>query len=550
MINVASASISGQIDGVHAQIGAATLSNAGNISATAGAGVDFEAGGSVTNLAGGTLSGSTFGVYLTGGSGTVTNAGTISGGTYAIDFAGSGTNRLVVDPGAVFVGKVTGGTGTSTLELASGTGSISGVGTGSFNNFQVLAVDAGASWTLNGANMHLNGTISIAGSLDVSTAIDPSSTGLFQLGSGATFEVAAATGTTTKINFQDNSSELIIDNAASFGTGVGTASYAGPQLQHFVPGDKIDLKNFSSAGVTLNYNASTGVLQVSNSANQVASLDFQTSSLGGTAFAATSDGATGIFITDPANTAIEANGSTSLVQSAAGNYFLDPVAGGIGPQLKYNGSLVVAGQFAPYAPVGVEQTASGYEVAFKNAGTNQFSIWNTDSNGNFLSYTVYSGTSVVLEQLETSFHQDLNGDGAIGVPNGTVIESFGSTSLVQVGNNYFFDPVAGGTGPELKYNGSPVVAGQFNPYVPVGVEQTASGYEVAFKNAGANQFSIWSTDSNGNFLSYAVYSGTSAALESLETGFHQDLNGDGVIGRSHRVVWLDQPGSGRQQLLF
>ena len=103
--------------------------------------------------------------------------------------------------------------------------------------------------------------------------------------------------------------------------------------------------------------------------------------------------------------------------------------------------------------------------------------------------------------METSFHQDLNGDGAIGVPNGTVIESFGSTSLVQVGSNYFFDPVAGGTGPELKYNGSPVVAGQFDPYAPVGVEQTASGYEVAFKNAGTNQFSIWNTDSNGNFLS-------------------------------------------------
>ena len=63
----------------------------------------------------------------------------------------------------------------------------------------------------------------------------------------------------------------------------------------------------------------------------------------------------------------------------------------------------MAGQFAPYAPVGVERTASGYEVAFKNAGTNQFSIWSTDNNGNFLSYTVYSGTSTVLESLETSF---------------------------------------------------------------------------------------------------------------------------------------------------
>jgi serralysin len=62
------------------------------------------------------------------------------------------------------------------------------------------------------------------------------------------------------------------------------------------------------------------------------------------------------------------------------------------------------------------------------------------------------------------------------------------------------------------------------------VEQTASGYEVAFENSGANLFSIWNTDSNGNFTSYNDLPGTSTALESLETAFHQDLNGDGVFG--------------------
>ena len=169
------------------------------------------------------------------------------------------------------------------------------------------------------------------------------------------------------------------------------------------------------------------------------------------------------------------------------------------------------------------------------AGTQNFSIWTTDSNGNILSNTpTLSGTGAALETLESSFHQDLNGDGVIGVPGvvgtTTVIESFGSTSLVQVGGNYYLDSISSGTGPELK-NGGAVVAGQAGAWSPVGAEQTASGYEVAWRFAGTQNFSIWTTDSNGNILSNTpTLSGTGAALETLETSFHQDLNGDGTIG--------------------
>jgi 20S proteasome alpha/beta subunit len=230
----------------------------------------------------------------------------------------------------------------------------------------------------------------------------------------------------------------------------------------------------------------------------------------------------------PVTTTIESSGSTSLVQVGS-NYFLDAISSGTGPELKYNGTPVVAGQFAPYVPMAVEQTAGGYEVALVNASSNLFSIWSTDSSGNFLSFNVLSGTSTALESLETSFQQDLNGDHVIGIVSAT-IESSGSTKLDQVGGNYFLDAISSGTGPELKYNGTPVVAGQFAPYVPMAVEQTAGGYEVAWKLAGSNQFSIWSTDSSGNFLSFNALSGTSTALESLETSFQQDLNGDHVIG--------------------
>ena len=182
-------------------------------------------------------------------------------------------------------------------------------------------------------------------------------------------------------------------------------------------------------------------------------------------------------------TVIESFGSTSLVQ-VGNNYYLDSISSGNGPELK-NGGAVVAGQAGNWSPIGAEQTASGYEIAWQFAGTQNFSIWTTDSNGNILSNTpTLSGTGAALETLESSFHQDLNGDGVIGVPGvvgtTTVIESFGSTSLVQVGNNYYLDSISSGTGPELK-NGGAVVAGQAGNWSPIGAEQTASGYEVAWE---------------------------------------------------------------------
>jgi hypothetical protein len=114
-------------------------------------------------------------------------------------------------------------------------------------------------------------------------------------------------------------------------------------------------------------------------------------------------------------------------------------------------------------------------------------------------------------------------------PPATVIEAFGSTSLVEVGSNYFLSPVGGSSGPELSYSGMAVVAGQFGTWTPIGAEQTASGYDVAWKVTGANQYSVWATDSSGNYTSNVLgaVAGTDPALVALEPVFHQDLNGNG-----------------------
>ena len=209
-----------------AQGGAATLVNAGHITATGGAGADIEGGGSVTNNAGGNITGSTFGVFITGGAGTVTNAGTISGATYAIDFAGSGTNRLIVDPGAVFVGNVAANsTAANTLELASGTGSIGGLG------------GVGASFT-----QFPDARGRCRRKLDAHRRQHHDFRSRRRLARHRRHAQRRR-----RIAFQGSGSELLIDNAATFGSNVGTPSYTGPQLQDFVGGDKIDLKNISSA---------------------------------------------------------------------------------------------------------------------------------------------------------------------------------------------------------------------------------------------------------------------------------------------------------------
>jgi len=112
----------------------------------------------------------------------------------------------------------------------------------------------------------------------------------------------------------------------------------------------------------------------------------------------------------------------------------------------------------------------------------------------------------------------------------TVIESNGSTDLMQAGANFYLCTT--GAGPSLKYNGAVYVAGQFGGgWAPISAEKTASGYQVAWKASGADQFNVWTTDNNGNYVSgTGIVAGSNAAVISAETVLRQDLNGDGVIG--------------------
>ena len=213
-------------------------------------------------------------------------------------------------------------------------------------------------------------------------------------------------------------------------------------------------------------------------------------------------------------TVIESNAATGLVQVGS-NFFLYPVGTSSGPQLGFSGAAVTAGEFGAWTPIGAEQVGPGYQVVWKFGDADKYIVWTTDGSGSFLSQgAVVPGNSLAVELLEAGFQQDLNNDGTTGIVT-TMIEPLGSTSLVQVANNYF---VGGPSGPQLSAFGAPVVVGEFGALAPIAAEATADGYEVAWKAAGADQYTVLNADSGGVFRSHAffVVRGNSLALESVE----------------------------------
>ena len=249
--------------------------------------------------------------------------------------------------------------------------------------------------------------------------------------------------------------------------------------------------------------------------------------------------ALGFHLTGSTNTIIQTNGNTSLVL-AGSNYFLYNAGGSTGPELKYGGAPVTVGEFGSIAPVGAIQTASGYDVAWQIPGTNQFTFWTTDSNGNYITNIsgLVSGGSITSESLEVTFGQDFNHDGTVGV-TASLVQSSGSTNLLQIADTYYM--YVGGAGPTLNYGGSPVTVGEFGDIAPIAAMQTGSGYEVVWKIPGTNQFTFWATNGNGTYTSNlsGLVSGGSFIVESAEATFGHDFNGDGTIGVTASLVQTD-----------
>jgi serralysin len=219
--------------------------------------------------------------------------------------------------------------------------------------------------------------------------------------------------------------------------------------------------------------------------------------------------------------------------------------------LQFRNAPVTAGMFAPWTPVGAIQVSGGYDVGWIDPASNQYIVWRTDTAGNYTNTLVgaVAAADPTLEALETIFGQDIDGDGTVGINPTQIIETAGSTQLWAVGNEYV---LAGNTGSRLilQDRAAPVIAGQRNTWVPIGAEQTSTGFEVAWKHGSLDEYIVWNTDATGDLVSSPtnVVTGTSGALEGLESSFSQDLNGDGTVGvptsgsrASFQVVYISVP---------
>ena len=293
------------------------------------------------------------------------------------------------------------------------------------------------------------------------------------------------------------------DDTIDGGSGVNTAVFSGNQADY----------EFHSSGDVVTVTGPDGTDTLRN----IQTLRFD-------------DGDLPISAVIPSAKTIEAEGATRLVQ--VGNHFFLREANGKGPALKYQATAATEGQFGVWTPIAVEVTTTGYQVAWRNGTADEYSVWTTDGVGRYVSHAtgVVSGADFALQALEPSFQQDLNEDGRIG-PRTSTIEAAGSTSLLAV-NQLFAMRDDDGNGPFLEYQGESVGSGQFGAWKPIGAESTATGYQVAWRNGTADEYSVWNTDTGGNYASHAtgVVHGSDPALEALELSFQQDLNGDGRTG--------------------
>ena len=236
------------------------------------------------------------------------------------------------------------------------------------------------------------------------------------------------------------------------------------------------------------------------------------------------------FLPPPTPVIIATNGATSLVQVGS-QYELEAVSSGTGPLFKYGGSTVTVGEFPGWTPVGAAKTATGYEVAW-SLGANEYSVWNTNNNGAYTDAATgaLSGASYALQKLETSFGEDLNGDGTIGPTLAgppAAPHDFNNDGLSDI----LWQNFASGQAAIWEMSGSNVIAGGVvSPNPGPSWKEIGTGdfnddglSDILWQNANG-QAAIWDMNGTSIIGGGTVSANPGPSWKAIGTG---DFNGDG-----------------------
>jgi hypothetical protein len=204
----------------------ASVANDGSIAGSF-FGISFAGTGAAEVVNRGVISGRTgigFAGYYGAATGTVTNSGTIAGtsGT-AIQF-GTGNERLIVNPGAVFVGRIVGGAGSTTLELEKRgptEGTIGGIA-----GFGRIEEDANTSWSLTDSNNLTAGAsidlgnhamLAVAGTLDSDGDLNLSGQGILSVTAAGRIEIGSSSASATAGTIQVDRGAVLTGTGAISG---------------------------------------------------------------------------------------------------------------------------------------------------------------------------------------------------------------------------------------------------------------------------------------------------------------------------------------------
>ncbi|EDX84867.1 Tryptophan-rich Synechocystis species C-terminal domain family [Synechococcus sp. PCC 7335] len=226
-------------------------------------------------------------------------------------------------------------------------------------------------------------------------------------------------------------------------------------------------------------------------------------------------------------TVIEAAGDSSLLRTFLDGAYRVQTAGRNPVNVTFQGRRT--GPFNGWQAIGAEAlTGGGYQLAWRRNGS-QYSIWNLDGRGRFVSARAYNSQSIT--QLESAFGQNFNGDGSLA-PAATAIEAAGNLSLV-VTNRGAYQLQAADLNPlDVILQGGQI--GAFNGWQAIGAEaQTGGGYQVAWRRDNG-RFGIWNLDGRGRFISARGYD--SQGITRFESAFGQDFDGDDLLAPAARVI--------------